>query len=59
MNGIELDAEVRREKIQIRKKHKTKLPDAVIAASSITKRITLFTADKGFAKISGLNSVII
>lgn len=56
---IELDAEVRRQTIAIRKKHKSKLPDAVIAASSIVKRLPLFTADKGFAKISGLNVVVV
>ncbi len=56
---IELDAEIRRQAVLIRRKHRTKLPDAVIAASSIVKRLTLFTADKGFAKISGLSVVLI
>ena len=44
--------------VQLRKKNKTKLPDAIIAASSITKKLPLFTADKGFAKIPGLNIVL-
>ncbi len=56
---IELDAEVRKQTVLIRKRNKIKLPDAVIAASSITKRIVLFTADKGFDKIDGLNAVLI
>jgi predicted nucleic acid-binding protein len=56
---IELDSEVRKQAVLIRKKHKTKLPDAVIAASSMVKRLTLFTADKGFSRITGLNAVLI
>ena len=48
---IELDNEVKRQTIQIRKKLKVKLPDAVIAASSIVKKLPPFTADKGFVKI--------
>jgi hypothetical protein len=56
---IELDAEVRNQTVLIRKRHKAKLPDAVIAASSIVKRLTLFTADKGFSKIAGLNAVLV
>ena len=56
---IELDAEVRKQTVLIRKRNKIKLPDAVIAASSVTKRIVLFTADKGFDKIAGLNAVLI
>lgn len=56
---IELDAEVRKQTVLIRKRNKIKLPDAVIAASSIAKRIALFTADKGFDKITGLNAVIV
>lgn len=56
---IEMDAEVRKQAISIRKRHKIKLPDAIIAASSVAKRLTLFTADKGFGKIAGLNAVVI
>lgn len=56
---IELDLEVRKQAISIRKRHKIKLPDAIIAASSVSKRLTLFTADKGFGKITGLNAVVI
>ena len=56
---IELDVEVRKHTISIRKHNKIKLPDAIIAASSVSKRLTLFTADRGFDKITGLNAVII
>jgi predicted nucleic acid-binding protein len=55
---IELDSEIKYNTIQLRKKQKVKLPDAIIAASSITKKLTLFTADKGFSKIKDLNLVL-
>lgn len=56
---IDLDTDVKRYTIQIRKKQKVKLPDAVIAASSLVKKLPLFTADKGFGKITGLNVILI
>ena len=56
---IDLDTEVKRYTIQIRKKQKVKLPDAVIAASSLVKKLPLFTADNGFGKITGLNVILI
>ena len=56
---IDLDTEVKRYTIQIRKKQKVKLPDAVIAASSLVKKLPLFAADKGFGKITGLNVILI
>ena len=55
---IDLDNEVKRQTIQIRRRLKVKLPDAIIAASSMTKRLPLFTADKGFNKIPGLSMVL-
>lgn len=56
---IDLDAEVKRYTIQIRKKQRVKLPDAVIAASSLVKKLPLFTADKGFGKIIEQNVVLV
>ena len=55
---IDLDSEVKWQTVQIRKRLKVKLPDAIIAASAIAKKLPLFTADKGFRKIPGLNSVL-
>ena len=44
--------------IDIRKKHKTKLPDAIIAATALTHKLTLITAnDKDFLNIQGLHVV--
>lgn len=45
--------------ISIRARHKTKLPDAIIAATAIYFDIPLFTFDKGFSKISDLQSIIL
>ncbi len=55
---IDLDGEIKNQTIAIRKKNKVKLPDAIIAASSIVKKLPLFTADRGFGKISELNIVL-
>jgi predicted nucleic acid-binding protein len=56
---IDLDGEIKRQTIQLRKTHKIKIPDAIIAASSIVKKIPLFTADKGFSKIHSLDLVLL
>ena len=45
--------------ISIRANHKTKLPDAVIAATAIYFDIPLFTFDKGFSKINDLQATIL
>lgn len=45
--------------ISIRANYKTKLPDAVIAATAIYFDIPLFTFDKGFSKITNLNAIIL
>src|SRR5258705_7880207 len=55
---IALDSEVKRQTILLRKKLKIKLPDAIIAASSLSKKLPLFTADKGFSKIPELDFVL-
>ena len=43
--------------ISIRKIKKFKLPDAIIAATSIVLKSDLFTADKNFSKIKELNII--
>jgi hypothetical protein len=45
--------------IELRQKHRIKLPDAVIAASSIYLDIPLITQDQGFERIKNLNLVVI
>lgn len=40
--------------IDVRKKHKLKLPDAIIAATALVYNATLITNDKEFNKVAGL-----
>jgi tRNA(fMet)-specific endonuclease VapC len=48
-----------KETIKIRKKHKLKLPDALIAATAIVNNATLLSADDVFAKIFNLKFKLI
>ena len=50
MNGT-----IKKEVIQLRRKHKVKLPDAIIASTAIYLNMPLLSADKGFEKIEELN----
>lgn len=43
----------------LRKKYQIKLPDAIIAATSIVYKSSLITADKGFSKIDQLKIISI
>ena len=54
-----LTNEIKEKTIEIRKKYKTKLPDAIIAATAIIKDMPLITADKGFCQISDLTLELI
>ena len=40
--------------IEIRRTYKTKLPDAIIAATAVSSSVPLITADVGFLKIKSL-----
>lgn len=50
----EHSAELENTIIEIRKKYKLKLPDAIVAATAITNNATLITNDKEFKKVIGL-----
>ena len=52
---ISLTSEIKNKTIELRKKYKIKLPDAIVAASAIIKKIPLITADKGFKQITELD----
>ena len=52
---VALSAEIKEKTIEIRKKYRTKLPDAIVAASAIVSGLPLITADKGFNQIVELN----
>ncbi|MCP9754443.1 type II toxin-antitoxin system VapC family toxin [Lacihabitans sp. CCS-44] len=45
--------------IDLKQYNKIKIPDAIIAATSLYLNIPLITADKYFGKINGLNAVIL
>lgn len=45
--------------IFLRKKYRTKLPDAIVAATAIENGLPLLTADKGFRQIADLNLILI
>jgi predicted nucleic acid-binding protein len=51
---ISIDQSVKELSIQLRKKYSLKIPDTIIAATSISLGISLVTADKGFKQISEL-----
>ena len=58
-NEISLTDEIKEKTIEIRKKYKIKLPDAIVAASAIVNNLPLITADKGFNQIEELNLKLI
>ena len=51
---VAIDPSVKELAIQIRKKYSLKIPDSIIAATSVSLGIPLVTADKGFKKVSEL-----
>jgi predicted nucleic acid-binding protein len=52
-----LDEEIVLKTIEIRKKYKLKLPDAVIAATAISNKLILISSDLEFEKIYGLKTL--
>ena len=55
---IDINLAIKSKTIAIRRKHKIKLPDAIIAATAIILDLPLITADKGFKKIDGLTLIL-
>jgi predicted nucleic acid-binding protein len=55
---IDINNSIKEKVIEIRKKSKTKLPDAIVAATAQYLNIPLISADKGFAGISNLNFIL-
>jgi len=50
MKRIGLDDEIKNKTIELRKRKKLKIPDAIIAATAIVNEATLLTADKELLK---------
>ena len=55
---IDINLAIKSKTIAIRRKHKIKLPDAIIAATAMTLDLPLITADKGFKKVDGLTLIL-
>jgi predicted nucleic acid-binding protein len=56
---VELISAVKELTIKIRKKHKIKLPDAIVAATAIFLGIPLLTFDTDFSKIEELDLILL
>lgn len=56
MQRIEVDAIVRETAIRLRREHRLKLPDAIIAASALVLDATLLTNDQRLASLPALRS---
>jgi predicted nucleic acid-binding protein len=56
---IEWSTKLKERTIQIKRKHPIKLPDAIIAATSLIYQIPLVTADKGYTSIEELDLFLI
>ena len=51
--------EIKLQTIELKKKYSIKLPDAIIASTSIVFQIPLITSDKGFKKIEELDLIFL
>jgi len=54
-NVLEINSSIKEITISIRQTGKIKLPDAIIAATSIFWNLPFFTRDEDFKNINGLN----
>ena len=54
---LDIPREIKDLAITLRKKHRLKLPDAIVAASAMHLGATLLTNDKGFSSITGLKTL--
>jgi predicted nucleic acid-binding protein len=57
--NIECNTKIKEQTIELRKKYSIKIPDAIIASTSLIYGIPLVTADKGFSKIEELDLILI
>lgn len=57
LTRVPIDAEIEDEAISVRKEGNLKLPDAIIAATALTREAVLVTADEDFAKVPDLEVV--
>jgi len=55
---INLNQEIKKIAIEIRRTRSMKLPDAIVAASAYYSKLPIFTADKEFEKLEELDVII-
>jgi predicted nucleic acid-binding protein len=58
-NVINITTSIKNSVIDLRNKHKIKLPDAIIAATAKCFEIPLITADKGFSKFEEIDILLV
>ncbi len=56
---IEWSSLIKEKTIELRRKYSIKLPDAIIASTSLVYNVPLVTADKAFSKISELDLILL
>lgn len=56
---IEMNQEIKNKAIEIRSTNNIKLPDAIVAATSLLYKLPLITADKGFSKVKELDVILV
>ena len=55
MTVVEIDDDIKEHTIALRLEHRLKLPDAIVAATAITRQAILFSNDQGLAGLSGID----
>ncbi len=56
---IELNPAIKSAVVALRRQHRVKLPDAIVAATALWLGVPLLTADTGFSHIAGLDVVLL
>lgn len=56
---VDMDPVIMEAAIRLRKKHRLKLPDAIIAATAMTMDVPLLTADRMFERVKGEIAVLL
>ena len=54
---IDINPSIKKEVIKLRKRHKIKLPDAIIMGSSFYMDLPILTSDDGFNKVENLEVI--
>jgi len=58
VNVLEIDDQIKRQTIKIRKSTKLKLPDSIIAAAALVNNIPFLTADKALKRVPDLDLIL-